>query len=56
MTFNTALLEPLYSLGKVKLKQCRNSIPCFKMMMKNKQTLFPKPFSEAFSEMVLQDA
>lgn len=57
MTLNTALLEPLYSLGKGELKQCRNYIPCFKLMMKNKhEALSPKPFSQAFSETVLQDA
>jgi len=36
MTSNTALSEPLHFLGKVKLKQYRNYIPCLKVMMKNK--------------------
>lgn len=56
MTLNTVLLEPFYSLGKVKLQQCRNYIPCFRLRMKNKKTLSPKPFSQTFSEMGLWDA
>lgn len=36
ITLNIVLLEPLHSLGKVKLKQYRNYIPCLKVIMKNK--------------------
>ena len=43
MTLNTAVLEPLHSLGKVKLKQYRNYIPCLKVMMKNKHEAKPLP-------------